>query len=234
LTGNTSYDYAVRGNNASGDGAFSATSTVLTLPDVPGTATFSSIAATSAVASWSAPAGGAASYKLVYCTGSTCVQSTGLTVTSTSTNPSLTGNTSYDFAVRGTNSSGDGLSAATTTQLTLPDVPSTPTFTTITQTTVTVNWNAPTGGAYAYKLDRCTDAACSSPVQVASTTSTTFGDSGLSANTTYYYRVYANNATGNGLYSPIASVTTSAAASTVQRMVRLIGNVRLRGHVRLL
>jgi hypothetical protein len=195
----------------------------------------SSIAATSAVASWSAPTGGAASYKLVYCTGSTCVQSTGLTVTSTSTNPSLTGNTSYDFAVRGTNSSGDGLSAATTTLLTVPDIPGTPSFSNITQTTLTVSWTAPTGGATTYKVARCTGAGCTNFSNIATGVSgTSYNDSNLTANTTYTYEVLGTNTTGDGLYSSAAQVTTSAAASTAQRMVRLIGHVRLRGHVRLL
>src|SRR6185503_2613267 len=41
---------------------------------------------------------------------------------------------------------------------------------------------------------------------------TTFADTGLSSNTTYSYRVYANNAAGASGYSNVASATTASVA----------------------
>ncbi len=140
-------------------------------------------------------------------------------------------------AVSQANGTGDGLSTASTTQLTLPDIPAAPTFGTPTQTTATVNWNAPTGpsSGLTYSLARCTGSGCTNFSTVDSADSgTTFNDSGLSAGTTYTYKVLATNATGNGLYSATAEVTTSANPVTVVRIVRLLGHVRLRGHIRLL
>jgi len=94
---------------------------------------------------------------------------------------SLTGNTNYDYAVRGVNGSGDGAWSATSTVLTEPDIPGTPTFSALTDTTVTVSWTAPTGGAATYKLARCTGAACTDFTNIQTgIAGLSFGDSALS------------------------------------------------------
>jgi hypothetical protein len=114
--------------------------------------------------------------------------------------PSLVGNTNYDFSVRATNATGDGL-PTTTTLLTVPDIPTSVLFPSesITQTTLTVNWTAPTGGAVTYKVARCTGAGCTNFSNVYTGVSgTTQDDSGLTANTTYRYEVLGTNATGDG------------------------------------
>lgn len=198
LAGNTTYDYAVRGNNTTGSGAFSATSSVLTAPDRPNAPSISDVVATSVTITWSAPAGGASTYKLQYCTGSTCVNSTGLAVTSTSSNP-LVGNTTYTFAVRGTNATGDGLFSASTTQLTTPDIPTSLTAGTVTATTTALSWSAPTGGASTYKLLQCnTSGTCSQFTGISGVSTTTYS---LTGNTSYTYKVLGTNATGDGTYT---------------------------------
>jgi hypothetical protein len=94
--------------------------------------------------------------------------------------------------------------------LTVPGTPGTPTFSNIAETTLTVSWTAPTGGAASYKLERCTGSGCTNFAQIATPTGTSYNDSGLTGNTTYRYRVRGSNTTGDGAYSGIGEVTTLA------------------------
>ncbi len=76
---------------------------------------------------------------------------------------------------------------------------------------VNLSWTASTDnvGVTSYNIYRSTDNA--NFVAVASTTGTTHSDTGRSANTTYYYRVTADDAAGNeSAFSNTASVTTLA------------------------
>ena len=63
-----------------------------------------------------------------------------------------------------------------------------------------------------YDIERCDGVGCSSFAVVATTANTTYSDTGLSAETSYTYRVRARDALGNvGPYSSIATAATSAA-----------------------
>ncbi|MES2203404.1 MAG: fibronectin type III domain-containing protein [Patescibacteria group bacterium] len=237
LVGNTTYYFRAFATNTGGT-SFGSILNFLTLPDTPAAPTFSLVAATSSTITWSAPTGGASTYKLQYCVNNTttCTLSTGLAGLSTTTNPSLTGNTTYSAAVQGTNATGDGAFSASTTQLTLPDIPGTPTFSSVTETTMRVNWAAPTGDAATYKVERCTGSGCTGFVEIASGVATAFyDDSSLSSATTYRYRVRGTNTTGDGLYSTPAEQATNAAAGggAATRIIRLLGGTRLLGGVRL-
>lgn len=80
---------------------------------------------------------------------------------------------------------------------------------------ISLSWSASsdTGGSglAGYKIERCTGASCSNFSQVGTTASTSFNDSGLTASTTYRYRVRAYDGAGNNSgYSSIASATTQA------------------------
>jgi hypothetical protein len=79
---------------------------------------------------------------------------------------------------------------------------------------VNVSWGAATDNVAVagYRVERCQGSGCSSFVQVGSTTgATTFADTGLSASTSYSYRVRAVDGAGNaGPYSNVASASTSA------------------------
>ena len=64
-------------------------------------------------------------------------------------------------------------------------------------------------GVTGYVVERCQGPACTAFGQVASVNGTSFGDTGLSPNTSYSYRVRATDAAGNfGPYSNVASATT--------------------------
>ncbi len=63
-----------------------------------------------------------------------------------------------------------------------------------------------------YRVFRCQGASCAPSAQVGSATGTSFGDSGLSAGTSYRYQVKAADAAGNvSAASAIATAATAAA-----------------------
>ncbi len=211
LSVNSTYTVAVRATNAAGVSYWSATSTLVTTVEAPGTPTYLNTTATTTDITWTASSG-ATSYKLEQCVTATntCSLFIGITDNSTTTY-SLVGNTSYDYAVRGTASGTDGAFSATSTILTLPNVSGIPSFTNITATTLTVSWTGAVGSSSSYKIERCSGVACSDFTEVASSIgTTTYNDSGLSGATTYLYRIRGTNTTGDGLYSVAASVTTGA------------------------
>src|SRR6185436_7970212 len=74
----------------------------------------------------------------------------------------------------------------------------------------TDNANNETG----FKIERKTGAAGTySQIATVGANVTTYNNTGLAASTTYYYRVRANNGSGDSAYSNEANATTQAAAS---------------------
>jgi endo-1,4-beta-xylanase len=99
---------------------------------------------------------------------------------------------------------------------TLPAVPTAPsglTATAASSTQVNLSWVDNAGTETAFKVEQATSA--SGPwTEVAgalATNTTTYSVTGLTASTTYFFRVRASNAAGNSDYTANASATTSAA-----------------------
>jgi chitodextrinase len=90
-----------------------------------------------------------------------------------------------------------------------PGTPGTPVASGVTSSSVTLNWAASSGTVGNYQIERCQGAGCTGFAQVGTSTSTTFSNSGLAANTTYRYRVRAVNSAGNSPYSGIVDVMTT-------------------------
>ena len=87
-----------------------------------------------------------------------------------------------------------------------PAAPGTPTYTNISTTSLTVNWTSSTG-ATSYNVYR-SPSSSGTYSQMGTTSSTSFGDTGLTPNTTYWYKVAGTNANGTGSQSASSSVTT--------------------------
>ncbi len=84
-------------------------------------------------------------------------------------------------------------------------------------TQINLSWTASTDNVSVtgYKIERCQGAGCSTFTQIATPTGTTYSDTGLTASTSYTYRVRATDAAGNfSPYSSTASATTLAAPDT--------------------
>jgi C1A family cysteine protease len=157
------------------------------------------------------------------CTGNGCSDFTQIdTVTANVTsylNTGLTASTSYSYRVRASNGAGDSdytntSSAATLESPTPPAAPTNLAATTVSSSQINLTWidtdNIETG----FKIERCTGADCTNFAQIATVGAnvTSYANTGLSAATTYSYRVQAYNEGGNSGYSNIASAVTQAAA----------------------
>src|SRR5690606_11833373 len=132
----------------------------------------------------------------------------------------LSGGTTYYYRVRAQNS---GWTTGYSSVINLTTIPTTPTVgppASITASSFTANWGSSVG-ATSYRLDVSTNSSFSSYVSgynnltVAGTTTNV---TGLSANTTYYFRVRAvnstgtsaNSSTGTALSAPVSPVVAAA------------------------
>ena len=92
-----------------------------------------------------------------------------------------------------------------------PSAPGTLSATATSASQIDLSWGAATDNVAVtlYRIDRCQGAGCSNFAEIATTSSTSYPNSGLSASTSYSYRVRAQDAVPNlGPYSNTASATT--------------------------
>jgi len=109
-------------------------------------------------------------------------------------------------------------SSTPTVDATPPTAPTTLVATASSSTQIGLTWTASTDnvGVTGYRVERCTGASCTSFAQIGTTTgATTFSDSGLTASTSYSYRVRATDAAGNlSTFSNTSSATTSSSGGS--------------------
>ncbi|MDD2325981.1 MAG: fibronectin type III domain-containing protein [Alphaproteobacteria bacterium] len=124
----------------------------------------------------------------------------------------LRGNTTYYFDVSNMDASGTmSDTSPTTTFLTRPDAPQSPSFSSVGGSTLRFEWAAPLGGAGHYNVYRCQNSGCTNYALVGERLTTLyFDDSGLTGGSTYMYVVRAGNNTGFGASSTPAEVTMSS------------------------
>lgn len=216
LTAGTNYYYRVRAVGAGGTTPNSNTITALTIPPNPVSSAATSVGTTSFTANWGA-ATSASTYLLDVANdaGFTSLVSGYNPITVGTTSQSVTGLTAgntYYYRVRAMNASGTSGNSGTITVLLIPPQPTTSAATAITNGGFTANW-VPTNGAATYRLDVDDDPAFGSmnvnDLTVAGTSSAV---SSLNANTTYYFRVRAVNATGTSASSSNGSAKTATNA----------------------
>ena len=87
-----------------------------------------------------------------------------------------------------------------------------------------LTWTASfdTVGVTNYLIERCQGPGCSTFAQIATSTTTTYNDAGLSPNTSYSYRTRATDAAGNlSGYSNISTATTNQSTASPIAFVQL-------------
>ncbi len=185
-----------------------------TPPAAPTGVTATATGQSTATVSWTASSG-ATSYKIFRATTSGGPYTQVGTTSSTSfADSGLTCGTTYFYVVTASNGScdsGNSAQASTTTSTCTCTPPAAPTGVATsgaTQTGLTVSWSA-SSGATSYKVFRSTTSG-GPYTQVGTTSSTSFVDSGLTCNTTYFYVVTASNGTCDSGNSAQGSGTTSA------------------------
>jgi len=164
-----------------------------------------------------------AGYRVERCTGAGCTNfaQVGTPTSATFVDTGLSPSTSYSYRVLAVDSSNNlsgysNIATATTASggdTTPPSAPSGLTATAAGQTQVNLTWTASTDnvGVTGYQVERCAGATCTNFAQVGTSTTASFSSTGLTANTTYRFRVLATDAAGNlSGYSNIATATTAA------------------------
>ncbi len=203
-------------------------STDTTPPSAPGTPTATATGSTAISLTWPAATDNVAvtGYRVERCTGANCTTFVQVAIpTGTSySNSGLAAGTTYRYRVRASDAAGNlgpssAIASATTSSGADTTPPSAPASLTATasSSSISLTWSAATDNVAVtgYRVERCTGASCTTFVQVAIPTGTSYSNSGLAAGTTYRYRVRASDAAGNlGPYSAIASATTSSGADT--------------------
>src|SRR6266851_8987571 len=196
-------------------------------PTAPGNLTATAVSTSQIDLSWTASTStiGISHYVVQRCQGAGCTNFAQIATTAlrlTYSDTGLLSNTSYSYRVQAVDTAGTPSTFSNTATATTPA----PTFTAPTNLTATaagstqinLSWTAATetGGTISqYLIERCTGATCSNFVQVGTSPTTTFNDTGLLGSTTYSYRVRATDASNNlSAYSNTASATTAAPTFT--------------------
>jgi len=119
----------------------------------------------------------------------------------------------YFYSVTAYNTNGSSATAySPNTTPTLP-APSNLSATVVSGTQINLTWTDNSSLEDNMKVERSTDGNNYSPLVTLGANSSSYSNTGLTSGTTYYYRVYADNASLTSDYSNTASATTSAAPS---------------------
>jgi hypothetical protein len=150
----------------------------------------------------------------VGCSNFTQIATVGANITSYS-NTGLSSSTSYSYRVRAYNASGDSsysnpASAVTPAAPALPAAPKNLSATVISRSQINLSWTDNASNETGFRILRCKGSNCTNftLIDTLGANITSYANTNLAANTTYRYRIYAYNATGNSGYSNIAAATT--------------------------
>ena len=96
----------------------------------------------------------------------------------------------------------------------IPDAPTTLDATGISTTEINLTWNDNADSETGYRIERSLDGIEFEEIQITAANVTSFGDTGLTHSTVYYYRVAATGDYGDSPYSNVASATTGCDGAT--------------------
>jgi chitodextrinase len=196
-------------------------------PSAPTALTANASGATQIALSWTAATDnvGVTEYRVERCAGVGCIAfaQVGTSTTTTYASTGLIPGTSYTYRVRAADAAGNlgayssFASATTTADTQSPTAPTTLTTSAIGTNQLTLSWTAAHDniGVTEYRVERCQGVGCSVFAQVGTSTTTSYTNTGLSAATSYSFRVRAVDASGNvGPFSPTATAMTAAVPTT--------------------
>jgi hypothetical protein len=134
-------------------------------------------------------------------------------------NTGLTPATTYQYRVRAYNAGGDSPYSNTGTAVTFATPPAAPTNLTaaaVSSSQINLAWTDNSTNEDGFKIERCQGAGCTNFAQIATVGAgvTTYSNTGLTAATTYQYRVRAYNTGGDSDYSNTATATTAQSVPT--------------------
>jgi fibronectin type 3 domain-containing protein len=216
LSGNTNYFYKVSAVNSNGESAQSAYASVLTWPSAPTEASAVASSPGSVTVSWVTASGVTAKVYRGNSLSGPYVQ-IGVSTTGNYIDTGLSSNTTYYYKVSAENSSGESDQSAAVFATTVPtDVPAGLSASTISSSSLSVTWST-VSGMQGYNIYRSTDISGQYTL-IGTPTSPSYTDIGLSANTTYYYKVSVFNSAGvAGPQSDPVSARTKPATPIMNR-----------------
>jgi hypothetical protein len=217
LNPGTFYTYEVGAFNTAGESASASTSvsTLIAAPNSPLNLAFTNVTTSGVTLNWNPPAAAGQTgfhvYRSTDDVNFTLVGSLGASG-STWTDSALASGSTYYYSVGAYNSTGEATTTAApvSTLVAAPNAPTSVTFSNLTTTGLTLNWNA-TANTTGYHIYRSTDGTNFTLVGSLNAGTTTWNDTGLASNSTYYYSVGAYN-TGGETRTATASASTLIAA----------------------
>ena len=220
LASGTKYYFRVRAYNAAGNSGYSGVASATTKDTIaaaPSALTATAVNDDVINLAWTDNSGnedGFRVYRSTDGTNFTSIATVGINV-KTYSNTGLTGNRKYWYRVYAYNTAGNSGASNTASDTTAPQAPSALTAAAGSGTawnTINLTWTDNANAEVGFKIERGT-AAAGPFTQIATNAASdaTYTDTGLAANTTYYYRVRTYNANGNSLYSNTASSPTGNA-----------------------
>jgi hypothetical protein len=218
------YRHRVRAYNGAGPSGYSNTAdaTIPTAPAAPTGLNATASSSSEISLTWNDVATNEQGYYVERCSGVSCsnfTQVISLAAGATSYgSTSLSASTSYSYRVRAYNVGGTSSYSGTATAVTLsstppPSAPTNLAATPTSGTAIALTWTDVATNETAYEVHRCSGVSCSSFSLFASlgANATTYSNTGLTAGTSYSYRVRATNTGGNSSFSGTASATPPVA-----------------------
>ena len=216
LTPNQIYYFAVEAVGTGGTGVITSTTSQYTKASMPHSMSTTNITNNSATLNWSVGAGNAPNNFSIYAgtngafpnaSGNTLLTST-QTGTSRNQTAGVTGNTTFYWWIQANATVASGYTSSTSF-LSKPDAPTSPSVTPNTNTQVTLGWTEDAQGAASYTYTFGTDSDYTqNSTSTATSGTTSVTKTGLTGNTTYYFAIAGVNATGTGPYTSTASGLT--------------------------
>jgi hypothetical protein len=138
------------------------------------------------------------------------ITTAGSNVTSYS-NTGLSSATTYYYRVRAFNAQGNSSYSNTASATTQGSVPGTPiglTASALSKTQIKITWGDNSTNETGFKIERSTNGTTFTQIATVGANVSTYTNTGLAKNKTYWYRVRAYNGAGDSGYSNVASATT--------------------------
>jgi len=208
LSTNTTYYYKVAAYNSGGTGNQSGYVSATTLPSAPTSVTATANSANSIAVSWESVTGATGYYIYRSTTSNGTYSQVGTSATNSYTNTSLSANTTYYYKVAAYNSGGTGNQSGYVSATTPPSAPTSVKAVVNSESSITVSWSSVTGATGYYIYLSTSNNSTFAKIDSTASKTTSYINTGLSANTAYYYKVAAYNNRGTGFLSDYAVATT--------------------------
>jgi len=212
LSSGTTYYFTISAVNSSRESSQSQSVSATTVSNLPPTGVTANATSTSSITvSWYGVTG-ATSYNVYRSPSATGIFSQIGTATTTSyTDTTLSAGTTYYYKVAVANVFGESTQSSAVSATTIPGVPTSVSATATSSSSITISWYG-VNGATNYKIYR-SSSANGTYSQIATSPSSPYTNTGLSASTTYYYKVAAVNTAGESDQSSYDSATTLSSGS---------------------